>query len=100
MQTLLSFGALAFAISATTNFAAAQCWCSNGPAAGYVVAPYVGYIVVHRASHHPMRHATENPQIEKRRRPAPAHPIAKRPKQPQREEKAPPAGPPPTLPPQ
>ena len=100
MQTLLSFGALALAMSATTSFATAQCWCSNGSGAGYVAAPYVGYIVVHRASGHPMHHAAENPQIEKRHRGAPQHPIAKRPKQPQPEEKAPPAGPPPTLPPQ
>jgi hypothetical protein len=95
VQTLLSFGALALAISVTTFSAAAECWCSNGPDGGYV--PYITYVVVHHVTHHPVHQAAERPQNKMGPRPAHAHDIAKRPK-PQGEEKAPPAGPLPTLP--
>jgi hypothetical protein len=96
VQTLLSFGALALAISVTTVSAAAECWCLNGPGAGYV--PYIAYVVVHHVSHHPVHLAAERLQNQKGPRPERTHVVAKRPKQPQGEEKAPPAGPPPTLP--
>jgi hypothetical protein len=92
VQMLLSFGALTLAISATTVSAAAECSCLNGPNAGYV--PYIAYVVVHHVRHHPVQQTAE-----RQKGPRSAPDIAKRPKQAQREEKAPPASPPPTLPP-
>jgi hypothetical protein len=94
VNTLLRLGALALAISATTISAAAQCWCFNDPGAGYVAVPYV----VYRVSHRPVQHPTGRSQNEKGHHPVPERHIAKHPKQPQDEEKAPPAGAPPPLP--
>jgi hypothetical protein len=102
MKTLLSFGALMLAIAATTISAKAEC--VGGDFGIY-------YVVCPPPRPAPVRHVTKPPHPQQREkeahRPAaaPTHHVTKRPQRQQPkekaspEEKAPPAGTPPALPP-
>ena len=104
MKSSLSLGTLALAVSATTT--AAGCFYApvvayvEVPCIGYVAVPY-GYVLVHYVSPEPVHHLAnlQHQQRHEKAHPrAPVRHIVKRRKQPHQEEKAPPVGPPPTLP--
>ena len=85
MKTFLSLGALGLVTPAMTASAAA--WCVTGQWETYYVVCPAPVVEPPKQRH------------EKAHRPAPVHHVTKHPKLQQREEKAPPTGAPPALPP-